>query len=213
LINLGNAMKLYDSAGAPNPWRVKVFLAEKGVAYETVACDMSKGEHKTPAFLAKNPSGKIPVLELDDGRCLAESVAICRYLEGVYPAPNLFGDDAFEQGFIEMRNRQIELELWSQIGTSWVNGPIVAKLGRFTQNPLAKEISDKNVERYYGRLDDEFAAHVYVAGERYSVADISLLAAVNFATRMVALKPSNELKHLWRWHSLVSARPAVQACL
>ena len=115
-------MKLYDSVGAPNPWRVKVFLAEKGVAYETVPCDMSKGEHKTPAFLEKNPSGKIPVLELDDGRCLAESVAICRYLEGVYPTPNLFGVDAFEQGFIEMRNRQIELELWSQIGTSWVNG-------------------------------------------------------------------------------------------
>ena len=83
-------MKLYDSAGAPNPWRVKVFLAEKGVTYETVPCDMSKGEHKTPVFLEKNPSGKIPVLELDDGRCLAESVAICRYLEGVYPTPNLF---------------------------------------------------------------------------------------------------------------------------
>jgi len=209
----GSIMKLYDSTGAPNPWRVKVFLAEKGVDYETVPCDMSKGEHKTPAFLEKNPSGKIPVLELDDGRCLAESVAICRYLEGVYPNPNLFGVDPFEQGFIEMRNRHIELELWTQIGTSWVNGPIVAKMGLLTQNPLAKEMSDKNVERYYRRLDREFSKQTYVAGERYSVADISLLAAINFATRLVALKPDSTLEHLWRWHSLVSMRPAVQACL
>ena len=108
-------MKLYDFPGAPNPRRVKIFLAEKELEVEIVHCDMSKGEHKTPEFLRKNPSGKIPVLELDDGRCLGESVAICRYLEAIQPEPNLFGADAFELGYVEMRNRQIELELWTQI--------------------------------------------------------------------------------------------------
>jgi glutathione S-transferase len=121
-------MKLYDYPGAPNPRRVKIFLHEKDLAYEAVNCDMAKGEHKLPAFLEKNPSGKIPVLELDDGRCLAESVAICRYLEAIQPEPNLFGRDPFELGHIEMRNRQIELELWTQVGVSWVNGPIVTKM-------------------------------------------------------------------------------------
>ena len=129
-------MKLYDYPGAPNPRRVKIFLDEKGLAYEAVNCDMAKGEHKLPAFLEKNPSGKIPVLELDDGRCLAESVAICRYLEAIQPEPNLFGRDPFELGHIEMRNRQIELELWTQVGVSWVNGPIVTKMWQIEPNVI-----------------------------------------------------------------------------
>ena len=204
-------MKLYDFPGAPNPRRVRIFLAEKGLEYERVHCDMSKGEHKTPEFLRKNPSGKIPVLELDDGRCLGESVAICRYLEAICPEPNLFGADAFELGYVEMRNRQIELELWSQVGISWVNGPIVARLGRFRQNPLAREISDENVRRYYERLDREFGAASYVAGERYTVADISLLSAIDFAGALVELKPDAGLENLWAWHARVSARPAIAA--
>ena len=109
-------LKLYDYPGAPNPRRVKIFLAEKGIEYETVHCDITKLEQKQDAFLKMNPSGKIPVLELEDGRHLGESVAICRYLEAICPAPNLFGEDPFELGHIEMRNRQIELELWSQVG-------------------------------------------------------------------------------------------------
>ena len=138
-------MKLYDYPGAPNPRRVKIFAAEKGIELELVNCDMAKREHKTSEFLGKNPSGKIPVLELDDGRCISESVAICRYLESVKPEPNLFGNDPFEEAFIESRNRHIELELWTQIGTSWVNGPIVGSMGIFNQIPDAKKASDKNV--------------------------------------------------------------------
>lgn len=202
-------MKLHDFPGAPNPRRVKIFLAEKQLEYELVKCDMSTMAHKSPEFLSKNPSGKIPVLELDDGRCLGESVAICRYLEAIAPEPNLFGTDAFELGYIEMRNRQIELELWTQIGTSWVNGPIVGRMGRFRQNPLAKEMSDKNVVSYYRRLDQEFAASDYVAGDRFSVADISLLCAVDFATALVNLRPDDAHEALWRWHERVSARPSV----
>lgn len=201
-------MKLYDYEGAPNPRRVKIFIAEKGIDdIEFVTCDIRKGEHKSDDFLRKNPSGKIPVLELDDGRCIPESVAICRYLEAVYPAPNLFGTDAFELGHIEARNRQIELELWSQIGTSWVNGPVVGQMGRFKQIPEAKEASDRNVRRYYERLDNEFESMQYVAGDRFTVADITLLTAVDFAGALVDLKPDEHLRHLWRWHALVSSRP------
>ena len=201
-------MKLYDYPGAPNPRRVKIFLAEKQVDVELIHCDMAKGEHKTPEFLQKNPSGKIPVLELDDGRCIAESVAICRYIEAIHPEPNLFGLDAYELGHIEARNRQIELELWTQVGTSWVNGPVVARMARFEQIPAAKQASDKNVNRYYARLDEEFSVSDYVAGDRFTVADISLLSAVDFATAMVELKPDSNLKNLWRWHAQVSARPS-----
>lgn len=202
-------MKLYDFAGAPNPRRVKIFAAEKGIELERVPCDMTRREHKTEAFLAKNPSGKIPVLELDDGRCIPESVAISRYLEAIAPEPNLFGRDAFELGFIEARNRHIEMELWTQIGTSWVNGPIVGSMGLFEQIPAAKVASDKNVNGYYKRLDAEFSRSSFVAGDRYSIADISLVTAIDFATALVDLKPAEDLSNLWRWHREVSARPAV----
>ena len=204
-------MKLYDFAGAPNPRRVKIFAAEKGIELELVPCDMTQREHKTEAFLAKNPSGKLPVLELDDGRCIPESVAISRYLEAIEPEPNLFGADAFELGFIEARNRQIEMELWTQIGTSWVNGPIVGSMGLVEQILPAKVASDKNVVRYYERLDGEFADSQFVAGQRYSIADISLVTAIDFATKLVALKPAEDHVNLWRWHAEVTARPAVAA--
>ena len=201
-------MKLYDYQGAPNPRRVKIFAAEKGIELELINCDMAKREHKTPDFLKKNPSGKIPVLELEDGRCISESVAICRYLEHIQPEPNLFGEGAFEMSHIESRNRHIELELWTQVGTSWVNGPIVGKMGIFEQIVGAKTASDKNVNSFYKRLDREFSSSRFVAGERYTIADITLLSAIDFATQMVDLKPDTSLDNLYRWHGEVSARPS-----
>ena len=180
-------MKLYDYPGAPNPRRVKIFAAEKGIDLELVHCDMSKREHKSPEFLKKNPSGKIPVLELEDGRCISESVAICRYLEFIEPEPNLFGKDAYEQAFIESRNRHIELELWTQIGISRVNGPIVGSMGLFNQVPDAKVTSDKNVRAFYKRLDKEFKQVDFVAGSRFTIADITLLSAIDFATEFTEI--------------------------
>ncbi len=206
-------MKLYDAPGTPNPLRVRLFLAEKGVDVTIIRCDTSKNEHQTPEFLQKNPSGKVPVLELDDGRCLGESVAICRYIEGIYPSPNLFGNDPFELAYIEMRHRQIELELWTQIETSWDNGPLVTRVKPADQIPAAKRASDANVKRYYARLDEEFSVAEYVAGEKFTVADITLLVGINFATSMVDLKPDDAHVNLWRWHTLVSNRPSVRQCL
>lgn len=199
-------MKLYDFPGAPNPRRVKIFAAEKNISLDLINCDMAKREHKTSEFLAKNPSGKIPVLELEDGRCISESIPICRYLESLAPEPNLFGNDAFEISFIESRNRHIELELWTQIGISWVNGPIVGSMGLFQQIPDAKVASDKNVKSYYKRLDNEFSASEYVAGNRYTVADITLLSAIDFASSMVDLKPDESLDNLYRWHNQILER-------
>ena len=203
-------MKLFDFPKAPNPRRVKIFAHEKDIELELINCDMGKREHKTPEFLAKNPSGKIPVLELENGECISESIAICRYLELIKPEPNLFGKDAYEIAYIESRNRHIEFELWTQIGTSWVNGPIVGSLGIFDQIPDAKAASDKNVRAYYQRLDQEFGLNNFVAGERFTVADITLVSAIDFASEMVDLKPNEDLKNLHRWHEEVSSRPSMQ---
>ena len=201
-------MKLYDYPGAPNPRRVKIFAHEKDINLELVNCDMLKREHKTPEFLKKSPSGKIPVLELEDGRCISESIAICRYLESIIPEPNLFGEDPFEISYVESRNRHIELELWTQIGISWVNGPIVGSMGLFEQIPDAKKASDLNVAAYYKRLDRELSSLEYVAGNRYTVADITLLSAIDFASSMVDLVPEESLKHLNRWHEQINSRPS-----
>ena len=203
-------MKLYDFPRAPNPRRVKIFACEKNIELELINCDMAKREHKTPEFLRKNPSGKIPVLELDDGRCISESVAICRYLESLEPEPNLFGKDSYESAYIESRNRHIEFELWTQIGISWVNGPIVGSLGIVDQIAEAKNMSDKNVRSFYDRLDKEFASAEYVAGNCFSIADITLITAIDFASEMVDLKPQNELENLARWFSAVSSRSSMK---
>ena len=202
-------MKLYDFPKAPNPRRVKIFAHEKDIELELINCDMGKREHKTPEFLIKNPSGKIPVLELENGECISESVAICRYLELIKPEPNLFGKDAYEIAYIESRNRHIEFELWMQIGISWVNGPIVGSLGIFDQIPKAKEASDKKVRSFYERLDNEFKKNNYVAGDRFTIADITLVSAIDFASDMVNLEPKKDLKNLYRWHKEVSSRPSM----
>jgi len=202
-------MKLYDFPGAPNPKRVKIFANEKGIELELVPCDMRRGENKSPAFLKKNPSGKIPVLELEDGRCISESVAICRYLEAICPEPNLFGEDAFELGHIEARNRHIEFEMWREIGISWVHGPIVAQLGIVKQIPEVKTASDMAACNYYERLDLEFAESAYVAGDRFTIADISLFTAIEFGSAMVDLKPDARLKNLHAWYESVRSRPSI----
>jgi len=206
-------MKLYDVTAAPNPRRVRIFIAEKGINVPMQQVDMRGGEQRTPNYLRMNPSGKIPVLETDDGEYIAESVAICRYLEALHPEPNLFGATPVELGQIEMNNRILELELWNPIGVSWVNGPVVAQIaaGRFKQNQQAKETGDKNTHRFYERLNEELASRSYMAGNRFTVADITALTAIDFATELVGLKPEEKLENLWQWHQRVSARPSAKA--
>tara|TARA_B100000575_G_scaffold294398_1_gene310085 strand:- start:3261 stop:3887 length:627 start_codon:yes stop_codon:yes gene_type:complete len=199
-------MKLYDFPGAPNPRRVRVVAAEKNIELDYVTVDMGKREHKTQEFIQKNPSGKIPVLELEDGTCIGESIAICRYLEALYPRPNLFGEDALETAQIEMAHRQIELELMSQIGTSWVNGPVVAKMGLVEPIEAAKQRSDDLTRAYYRRMNMELGRRDYLAGARYTMVDITAAIAVDFASALVGLKPDSELGNLWAWHERVTSR-------
>lgn len=204
-------MKLYSFPGAPNPRRVLIFAAEKGIDLDVVNVDLMAGEIKRPEFLQKNPSGKIPVLELDDGQCIGESVAICRYLEALVPEPNLFGETPLETALIEMHHRHIELELVSYIGAAWVNGPIVAKMGITEPIEAMRAKGDALARKYYSRLDEELKERAYVGGDKFSVADITALCLIDFAAAMVELKPDDGLSALWDWHARVHARPSVAA--
>jgi glutathione S-transferase len=188
---------------------VRIFAAEKNLRLELINTDMGKRMHKTVEFMKKNPSGKIPVLELEDGTCIGESVAICRYLESVAPEPNLFGSDPIETALIEMHHRHIELELLSQIGIAWVNGPTVAKMGLVEPIEAAKRRADALVNIYYQRLDAELERKPYICGDRFTVADITAICSIDFAARLVDLKPEERYENIWAWHKLVTARPSV----
>lgn len=204
-------MKLYSFPSAPNPRRVLIFAAEKGIDLEVVNVDLMSGEIKRPEFLEKNPSGKIPVLELDDGTCISETVAISRYLEALQPEPNLFGATPLETALIEGHHRHVEFELFTYIGFAWVNGPIVARAGIVEPIEAQKLRGEGLTRKYYERLDTELKSRAYVGGDRFTVADISAVCMVDFATAMVNLKPAAEHTALWDWHARVHARDSVKA--
>lgn len=203
-------MKLYDYKAGPNPRRVRIFLAEKGIEVPLVHTDIIKREQKAPAFLAKNPIGSIPVLELDDGTCISESVAICRYFEAMHPQPPLFGTTPFEIAQIEMWLRRVELNLMVPTGMVWIHGhPLTARL--IKQIPAAAEQNRKRVEIGYGLLNDQLADNQFVAGPDYSVVDAVLLATLDFANGLVGVPYDLGLVHLKRWHEEASARPSAAA--
>lgn len=203
-------MKLYGCGNTPNPRKVKIVLAEKAIDYEMIELDLQNGEHKAPEFLQKNPLGRVPVLETDDGAFLTEAIAICRYLEALYPQPNLFGSDADDLGQIEMHLSQIESDLWFQVRSSWKNGPVLEQRG-YQVAPEAKVFSDENVYAYYEKLNDELADKEYLATSRFTIADIILLVSLDFAIHYCKLNPDASLQNLWRWHGFVTARESVGA--
>ena len=203
-------MKLYDYKAGPNPRRVRIFLAEKGISVPLVHTDIVKREQKTPEFLAKNPIGSIPVLELDDGTCISESVAICRYFEELNPEPPLFGTTALEKAVIEMWLRRVELNFMVPVGMVWIHGhPLTARL--IKQIPDAADQNRKRVHLGYQLLDDQLAENEFVAGNTYSVVDAVLLASLDFANGLVGVPYDPALTHLKRWHEAVSARPSADA--
>jgi len=202
-------MKLYDSASAPNPRRVRIFLAEKGVSVPIVPVDIGKAENRQPPFLAKNPLGGLPVLELDDGTCIAESVAICRYFEETQPAPPLFGSDAKERALVEMWQRRMELELFRNV-TGCFQNTHKFFAGRIPQVPEYGEVCRSAARARLAWLDAELAGRSFVAGERYTIADITALCAIDFG-RVSDIRIAPEQKHLQRWHEAVSGRPSAKA--
>ncbi len=202
-------MKLYDSQMAPNPRRVRVYLAEKGIDVPTVQVDIGNQENLAPDFLAKNPLGRVPVLELDDGTFIAESVAICRYFEGVHPAPPLFGTDVQDQAVVEMWQRRVELEVLANTTGCFRNTHDYFK-GRIEQVPEYGEVCRRGALERLAWLDEVLAERDFVAGDRYSIADITLLCAVDFG-RITGIRIAPEQKHLSRWHEAVSARESAKA--
>ena len=203
-------MILYDYPGGPNPRRVRIFLAEKGIAVPMETVDIMTRRNRQPDFLEKNPTGGIPILELDDGTCISESVAICRYFEELHPEPPLFGTGAKERAIIEMWLRRVELNLMVPIGMVWVHGhPLTAKLIR--QIPEAAAQNRVRTAMGYKLLNDQLAENDFIAGDAYSVVDAVALATYDFGAGLVGVPPEDGLTHLARWHAAVSARPSATA--
>ena len=203
-------MKIYDYPQAPNPRRVRIFLAEKGIEIPFETVDITKRTNREPAFLAKNPLGGIPVLELDDGTCIAESVAICRYFEALHPEPPLFGTTPLEQARIEMWLRRVELGMMVPIGMVWIHGhPLTA--GLLKQIPEAAEQNRHRAAQFYEFLDKELAGREFLAGDDYTVADAVGLATLDFGTGLVGVPYDESFAHLARWHSAMRERPSARA--
>lgn len=203
-------MKLYGAPNpAPNPRRVRIFLAEKGVSIPETFVDMRKREHKAPAFREKNPAGQIPLLELDDGRVLSETVAICRYLESLHPDPPMFGRDPFESAEIEMWIRRVELMMMVPVGMFWRHAhPFTASL--LTQY---KDFGESNRERTAEAMtwfDRQLQDRPFIAGEAYTMADICALTTVDFAD-FIGLPIPETAETLRGWHARVTARPSAKA--
>lgn len=202
-------MKLYDSTTAPNPRRVRIFLAEKGIALPTVQVDIGTRANLAPDFRAKNPFAQVPVLELDDGTCISESVAICRYFEEIQPEPPLFGVGVREKTLVEMWNRRVELELTNRVFLCFQNTSDFFK-GRLTQVPDYGVVAKQRAEETLGVLDGILASQRFIAGDRFSIADITALVGLDFA-RVIKMRPGPELKNLLRWHAEVGGRTSARA--
>jgi len=202
-------VKLYDSAMAPNPRRVRIFLAEKGLEVPTEQVDIGRAENRKPPYTDKNPLGGLPLLELDDGTCIAETVAICRYFEETHPEPPLLGTDALDRALVEMWQRRMELEIFVPIAQVFRNTHEFFK-GRIPQVPEYGEACREQAAKRMAWLDRELASREFVAGERYSIADITALCGIDFG-RVSGIKIAPEHENLARWHQAVSARPSAKA--
>ena len=209
-------MKLYDCQMAPNPRRVRVFLAEKGVDIPKTEVSIIEGENLKPEYLAVNPRGLLPTLELDDGNRIDETIAICRYIEETQPEPNLMGRDALEKAQIESWQRHMEFDGLNPTGEMFRNSfdPFKNRALPGLENVQAiPELAARGkagVERFYERLEQRLSQSAYVAGERYTIADITALCVVDFASfaKMGIPEANTNTK---RWHADVSSRPSAQA--
>jgi glutathione S-transferase len=204
-------MKLYTSHRAPNPRRVRWVMAEKGIEdVEVIEVDILTGEHKTPEYRARVGVPHVPALELDDGTTISESVAICRYLEALYPEPNLFGRDARELAVIEMWTRRCEFYLANPIMLSVRHShPALAAL-EAVQIPQLAEYNRVAAEKFMKTLDRRLADHEFLAADRFTIADIVAVVGLDFA-RLIKYRPPEELTHLARWLADCRARPAAGA--
>ncbi|MSP47590.1 MAG: glutathione S-transferase [Xanthobacteraceae bacterium] len=203
-------MKLYDGGRAPNPRRVKVFLAEKGITVPVEPVDLGKLAHKSPAYTAINPLQRVPALQLDDGTIITESIAICRYFERLHPEPPLFGIDAKDMALVEMWERRLEFHLLGPVSHIFRNSHPAMKDMEVPQVPAWADANRPRAMDFLTLLDGELKDRRYIAGDRYSVADITGMISVDFM-KPAKLTVPEALGNLKRWHAEVSARPSAQA--
>ncbi len=205
-------MKLFISPRAPNPRRVQMFIAEKGITdIEFALVEIGKDQHRSADYLAKSPLAKVPVLELDDGRVLGETRAICGYLEGLHPEPNLLGRGFDEHAFIEMADRRIEFYFMGGIANSIRHThPGLAPLEQpqFAEFGASQGQKMRKVAHW---LDSELARQPFMAGERFTIADITAFCAIEFARGLMKYRPADEgLANLQAWRDRIADRASAK---
>jgi glutathione S-transferase len=202
-------MKLHDYAGAPNPKRVRVYLAEKGLKIPTEQVDILSGKNRSPEFLAKNPMGGLPVLELDDGTYLAESLAIMEYFEDLHPTPPMIGTTPLERARVRALERICELSVMGRVAQVFQNThPFMA--GRMKQSADAAENGRNFLSQSVKVLDGMIGSNAFVAGAKPTIADCTLLAALQFAEfAQIPIEPS--CKNVARWYESFKQRPSAAA--
>ena len=203
-------MKLYDGGRAPNPRRTRIFLAEKGIKVPTEQVDLGALQQRSASFTAVNPFQRVPALVLDDGTILTESIAICRYFEVLHPDPPLFGRGALETARIEMWNRRLELHLLFPVSHVFRNSHPAMKEMEVPQVPAWAEANKPRILEFIAILDCELKERRFVAGEKFTVADITGLVALEFM-KPARLAVPEGLENLRRWHADVAARPSATA--
>lgn len=213
---MGAVMKFYDCATAPSPRRVRIFLSEKGVSVPTVQVDLRNGEQFSAAFRAINPDATVPVLELDNGIRIADAIGICIYFETVQPKPPLMGESAEEKAIVTEWQRVVERNGFYAVmeafrnSTPGLKGRALPGSDDHAQIPELAERGRTRIARFFQMMDVRLAQSEFVAGSRYSIADITALVAIDFA-RWVKLSIPETCKNLQRWHAEVSARPSAKA--
>jgi glutathione S-transferase len=203
-------MKLYTSARAPNPRRVAMFIAEKGIeGIEDVQIDLGAGQHRGADYLARNPLGRVPALELDDGRVLCETRAICTWLEGYAPEPNLMGEGYDERAFIKMADRRMELHLFLGAANAIRHmhpGLAALEQPQFPEYGAVQAEKMRDIARW---LDQTLATQPFVAGQRFTIADITAFCALEFSRGLMRFRPGQEgLAHLQAWRDRIAERPS-----
>ncbi|BDA85314.1 glutathione S-transferase [Aureimonas sp. SA4125] len=203
-------MKLFDGGLAPNPRRVRIFLAEKGIDVPLVPVDMAAFEHRGDGVTARNPLQRLPVLEFDDGSVLTESVAICRYFEERHPEPPLFGTGALGRARVEEWNRRLELNLLASVAAAFRHLHPAMREWEVPQIASWGEANKPKAEAFLRILDARLSENRFVAGEAFSIADITGLVAIDFMKPARIALPEG-LVHVRRWHAEMSARPSARA--
>ncbi len=202
-------MKIYETRTAPNPRRVRMFLAEKGIDVDYVQVDIQSGENLSKEMRKKNPIGKIPILELDDGTCIAETDAICTYFESIQPEPPLMGTSPIEKATISMWQRQVEFAFMLQVGMCFQHTTGYFK-DRMVPVPEYGKQAGINAAKYMSILERRLGESEYIAGDKFTIADITALCSMDFA-RVINIRMKDEQVNLQRWYESVSGRESAKA--